>query len=1382
MQPDSGQPLPSSAPLCRRCGSRVLGGGIHGLCPVCLLRSSLNVDQAGVDPGEEIDHAWLDELEPGEGIARRFGPYELLEELGHGGMGVIYRARQVELNRVVALKMIRSGGVSGADFEQRFRTEARAAAALEHPHIVAIHEVGEQEGLNYYTMRLVEGPNLAQEIKTTGPLEPKRAAELLVKLARAVDYAHRRGVLHRDLKPANILLDAAGEPYVTDFGLAKLREQDSGLTLSQAVLGTPNYMAPEQAAGRSKEVTTAADIYSLGAVLFEVLTGKRPFGDDPPMATLRRVTEETAPRPTTLNPSIPRDLETICLKCLNKEPKRRYASAEALAEDLERWLASEPIRARRVGLLEQGWLWCRRNPALAGVMAVGVVVLLLISGLAVWRVAKARELTAYETYVANLDRVQRYIKEGDVERARTLLFECPTKYRHWEWGRLMRLCHQEVLSLKVYDQSTTEFLANKWAVSVLTFSPDGAQLATVDIGGEAEVWALSTGERVALFGGTTSKVEVAAFHPVLPHLALGWNHGTVQVWDSERKREVATFPLLPRPETTGTNRPMDSATVTHLCFSRDGYRLAAADSRQVRIWEKAGEIWREQCQLTDLAGTLRSLTFSPDGKRLVLTFRDFRARIHDAATGALLRSMGWPEKDMADLFVSPDGEQAAFIDCDNWLRFWSGDHWVGTPQRITGAYFLAIRHVFFSRDGRRVCNGGDNGTARIRELNTGEEVMAFPGLVSWAEFSPDSERVLTLGTDRLAQVWDLRDQQLLLTLRGQLSSIQNAAFSPDGRLIATASADGVVKLWSASPGREEYTADAWSLWGTAYSTNTELFVFGGWWRRGRVHDANSGKPIASLNSRTHFPVSTSFSPDGRRIVTTAQDRNARVWDAATGRQIGVLSGHEYLASCAAFSPDGRWIATGDLGTVRLWDAQTLHPIRTFMGHTGLVSFGFSPSGDRLVAAGMSPFSSTLQPMTIWEVESGQSLGRIGTPEALPLMCLFSPDGRRLITGNTDRTLHVRDGRTFALLHTWPVKALPWDMGYSPDGRRLVVAVTDRVQYGYDTPVIELWDTERGRPLISLTEDTHSAINVGFSPRGDRLSLRGFGPVASLLESFPWSEGEYANQTGTTIRERIESYAGQYWRERLIAEARPDLPSQGPDGVTIDQIPFNAEDFPPRDEATPPQLLDLTQHYTGGLQASFEPGGSSMDYAANGLADLPSGMVAFLGVHFDVRGLMILRAKPKSSGLNRSIWDILPARLEGIQINRKVGRLKVLHGTSYLAPEDTTLCSYVWHYADGSEHETPIVYGQDVRDWWWQRTNVPFTYVTQWRRGDYESATTRSQVGWTGSNPVAKTLGAQTRLYLSTFENPKPDLLVTHLDYVSRLTPSAPFTVAITVEP
>ena len=400
--------MPEAA-RCPNCGTRLLASMHSGHCPACLLRIGLALDDGGIGVGLEQPAADAPPIlnpQPSTRI-RYIGDCELLEELGRGGMGIVYKARQVSLNRFVALKLIRAGEFADEKEVTRFRAEAEAAANLDHPNILPIYEVGEHEGRHYFSMKLVEGGSLAEivsrnsrrwqaqtpsgrqsskesEPSHVGCYEANTAATLLATIARAVHYAHQRGILHRDLKPGNILLDAQGQPHVTDFGLAKRIEGDHSLTLSGTIIGTASYMAPEQAAG-AKGVTTGADIYSLGALLYELLTGRPPFQGRTIIDTLMHVREREVTPPRVLNPLVDCDLETICLQCLEKEPTRRYGSAEAFAQELERWLAHEPIQARPANARERLTKWVRRKPVIAALSATVVTVAILGLAGIVWQ-------------------------------------------------------------------------------------------------------------------------------------------------------------------------------------------------------------------------------------------------------------------------------------------------------------------------------------------------------------------------------------------------------------------------------------------------------------------------------------------------------------------------------------------------------------------------------------------------------------------------------------------------------------------------------------------------------------------------------------------------------------------------------------------------------------------------------------------------------------------------------------------------------------------------------------------------------------------------------------------------------------------------------------
>jgi tRNA A-37 threonylcarbamoyl transferase component Bud32 len=609
---------------------------------------------------------------------RCFGDYELLEEVARGGMGVVFKARQGSLNRIVALKMILAGELASTADVERFRREAEAAAGLDHPHIVPIYEVGEHDGQHYFSMKLIEGGSLAQEISRKGAKTAKRdvpaggsslrslrlCVRLLATVARAVHYAHQRGILHRDLKPANVLLDPEGQPHVTDFGLAKRIDADKGLTQSGAIVGTPAYMPPEQARAE-KVLTTAADVYSLGAILYELLAGRAPFVAATQMDILLQVLEKEPDPPRSMNPRLDRDLETICLKCLEKEPRRRYSSAEALAEDLERWCSTQPIKARPVGRGERLLKWARRRPAVAALSTA--LLLAVVSGFGAvvwqWRQAETQRQQA-ETQRQRAETRLTYQRialaarewEGDqVNVAQVLLEECPPPARQWEWQYVRNLCRL----------SPHEVVARQGGyINALDFSPDGKRLATAGEGGTA-VWDLRTGQQV--FADPSSAAKAGGRGIVSYSLngqgvavgqeAVAGQGGSMRIYDAETGKVLHTSACdmdLGSPQQLGTIPT----------WSPDGSRLAWKDSgTTVRVWDLNSKKEIREARIMDLA----FFCFSRDGRALAIGSRH-EMKLLDLKSGEWLQPFKSPNREYshaARAAFSADGKRLTLVDYFN---------------------------------------------------------------------------------------------------------------------------------------------------------------------------------------------------------------------------------------------------------------------------------------------------------------------------------------------------------------------------------------------------------------------------------------------------------------------------------------------------------------------------------------------------------------------------------------------------------------------------------------------------------------------------------------------------------------------------------------------
>jgi WD40 repeat protein/tRNA A-37 threonylcarbamoyl transferase component Bud32 len=1090
----------------------------------------------------------------------RFGDYEILGELGRGGMGVVYKARQRSLQRLVALKTILAGQLAGPDEVERFHREARVVAQLEHPNIVPVYEVGAHDGLHYFSMKLIEGSNLSSHLAHYRR-HHKAAAFLVARVARAVHFAHLSNVLHRDLKPGNVLLDARKQPHVTDFGLAKRLGESASLSPAGAVIGTAGYMAPEQAAAREGRLTPAADVHGLGAILYECLTGRPPFQGATVVETLRQVLDHPPVPPRRLNPSVPRDLETICPRCLDKRPLRRYASAEALAADLERWIEGKPIQARRVRWPERAWLWCRRRPAIAALSAAAVVLITLAGGL-YWMNSqtgqKVIDLTAAdkgkqekierEAYLKDMRRAQRYLDAGKLTKARELLARWrPTEgkkdRRGFEWHYLNARCREAEFSRRGHESQ----------VQAVAWAPGGERLASADRQGIVRVWSLTDGRDRPLFemrlkpGGVTA----LAWSPDGTHLAAACG-GVVRLWEAGSGEEE---PTLRTAENGGP--------AARLMVPKTGI-----------------EAW---CRQVLLDTWIASLIWDPHSHKLALVEASGKVQVWDLRKGKKGQLLGTHEGGVHSAAWSPDGNRLASVGGDGVVRVWRPPNPkahdltspVGAADMITGprpSYALTWadnKHL------NLVCGDGD---IRTLDAGTGAEVAARRRLVARDTLvragimrAPSKRFIWGPGGKLLASVevrgvvsvrgdvtiWDAATGKETISLPSAWSVARPAilqgpnyptgcspAWDRGGRRLALGGEDGrIATLYVGSSRRAVRTpilnaasssAFAWSADGrhVICASDTKLDVVRALqkdWKDRR--DARKRAPGSGIGPPPPGPALPP-GPGRPGMPVRSPENQIQVCDAVTGEVVRTFA-IKVKPNLLAESPDGKWLAMVSGAGVQLRPVDGRRPAVSLDARAG-GPLSWAPDGKLLACS-----TEGRTPIRLWTSDTGKPVttlqARVGPVQSLA----WAPDGKRLaaagdgavtvwdvISGKPTppfRYFVMREPTRFARGKRFAASILAWCNG----GKQIAVAGEDEIITIWDVDARKEVKTLPGHTSNETKENYHVVCSVACSPDGKRLAAASPDGTFLIWDTATWQEVLTLRPGFKTIfaEEIVPSHAG-----------------------------------------------------------------------------------------------------------------------------------------------------------------------------------------------------------------------------------------------------------------
>jgi WD40 repeat protein/serine/threonine protein kinase len=1024
------------------------------------------------------------------------GPYKLLERIGEGGMGTVWVAQQTEpVKRLVAVKLIKPG-MDSRQVIARFEAERQALALMDHPHIAKVLDAGATPaGRPYFVMELVKGVPITRYCDEHR-LTPRQRLELFVPVCRAVQHAHQKGVIHRDLKPSNVLVapyDGRPIPKVIDFGVAKaagqpLTERTLHTGLGQ-VVGTLEYMSPEQAELNNLDVDTRSDVYSLGAVLYELLTGSPPFSrkeleragvlemlrvireKEPSKPSTKLSTAEGLPtlaanrgtEPAKLRKLVRGELDWIVMKALEKDRNRRYETANGLAMDVQRYLADEPVQACPPSAWYRWRKLTRRHRQAVALALASAVAALALVGVAVALVFNARLQQAFistdqarqeaETqgrraeaalveadklrYFLDIARAHAEYRGGSMGLVEPVLDGCPAERRNWEWHYLKRLCH---LDLRTLQQGNV----SEHGGGQIGFHPNGKWLAAPGPGGTVILWDVETGKEVRKFEGRVPKIGPVTVSPDGSSLAgLDLSGMTVIIWDLATGREAHR---LKRDDAFwGPPR---------LTFSPDSKRLACAGGRDfVYVWNATTG---EEC--FRVAPGSGGVAYSPDGSQLATGSDNGIVRLWNGTTGELIRTLSGQGGWINNVAFSPDGSRlASACGGDRTVKIW--DRASGRELKSLKGHAAGVYDVAWSPDGRRLASGSFDQTVRLWDTTTGEAVVVFPGHISsvfGVTFGPHGDKLASISEDRAVKLWDTRTTPEVRNLAGHTGNVRSAALGPDGKRLVSGSWDQTVRIW----------------------------------------DATTDGELRTLKGHTGLVLCVAFSPDGTCVASGGTDQLVKIWDPATGREVRTLSGQKGSVEGVAFSPDGKWLASasGDR-SVKVWEATTGREVRTLSGHTDIVqAVAFSPDGTRLATGS---HDGTLR---IWDAMTGKEVCSLTGHEGRVWSVAWSPDGARLASGHWTNNIKVWDAAAGREIRTLVGhKANVLGVAFSPDGTRLASASYDGT--------IKLWDAASGQVLLTLSGHTNEVTSVAFSPDGGWLASTSGDGTVKLWDGRAWTTGK-----------------------------------------------------------------------------------------------------------------------------------------------------------------------------------------------------------------------------------------------------------------------------------